>query len=563
MSGKTLRYEWMILLLSVALGYAHPAHAQYSTVRGATVQVKSGSLSAAEAALPSGGTLVVSGVLTVSSTHVTPASINLKIENGGGFNVLSGRSLTINGPFEAGLFQVFFGGGRVTFTRGVIADIYVGWWYSGSGSWDSTLASALAACRNSVAWCDLPPAVSTSGTLTLGDNSLLRSLSRTGGMNHSNGYGTVWTHAPINPGVNIVATPGGTATNNVQIKGISFVSGTYPVSGAALYLNYIVGGEIVDIQAAGPFGAAGILVSAVQDMKIDHANVINTASGTTMSTGIRFLGAESTPKGSLSTTTDLNKIVISGAAGSVTTGLVFDGDACLGCNVYSMTIETVTQNAVNVGKGNTVDFYSPYTENVPSRDASYGIFRIGQDYSTAAYLTYVNIFGGEVQGTNTQASHRNFGFDLGQYFGTLNVIGVQFGRMNHFQTNTADCTTCIFSIEKSNWTFNYAGGGFGATLLPQNFNFMADNKFWGYTPSLAVPGADRQQGTLANAPTRYLSPGQIYYATDKAHPYFYDSARQTWLLESTTLPAPNTPSGGLAPKGTARQSSAGPARNAK
>jgi hypothetical protein len=226
-----------------------------------------------------------------------------------------------------------------------------------------------------------------------------------------------------------------------------------------------------------------------------------------------------------------------------------------------MTIETVTQNAVNVGKGNTVDFYSPYTENVPASDSAYGIFRIGQDYPTAAYLTYVNIFGGEVMGTNTQSTHRNLGFDLGKYFGTLNVIGVQFGRTNLFQTNTADCTTCVFTIEKSNWMFNYAGGGFGTTLLPQNFNFMADNKFWGNTPSLAVPSADRQQGTLANAPTIYLSPGQIYYAADKANLYFYNSARQMWLPESPN--SPTLPPDGFAPKSAARQSSARPARNDK
>lgn len=497
-------------------------------------------ITAAEALLSGGGTLIVNNVLTIPATHSTPANIKFEVKQGGGFNVASGQTLTFGGPVEAGLYQVFFGSGTVAFTEGVITDVYAGWWYPGSGLWDTPLASALAACRSAVAWCDLPATMSTSGTLSMGNNSLLRPLSWTGAMNASSGYGTIWTHAPTTTGVNIVSTPGGSSTSNVKIRGISFVSGGSPnFSNAAIYLNFIIGCEVSETQASGPFATAGILASQLQDCKVDHPNVTNTVSATTMPAGIRFLGPESTPVGSLSTTTDLDKIVISGGGGVITAGLVFDGDACLGCNVRSPTIETVAQNAVNIGKGNTVDIYSPYTENVPATDSAFGVFRLGQDYPTAAFVSFVNIFGGVVKGTNTQTTHSNFGFDLGHSFNIVNVVGTQFGQFNTFQTNTGDCTTCVFTLGKANWTFSFSGGGFGTVTLPRNFNFMPDNRFYGATPSASTPSSSRQYGTVANAPPFYNSPGQLYYATDAGNLYVWNPSTQTFF----PLPAPSTATG--------------------
>jgi hypothetical protein len=91
--------------------------ASSSVAVGATVDVQSGTLAAAEAMLSSGGTLDVKGSLTVSANHTTPANVAIKVEQGGSLSVSPGATLTIAGPFEAGRYQTFTGSGTVTFSN--------------------------------------------------------------------------------------------------------------------------------------------------------------------------------------------------------------------------------------------------------------------------------------------------------------------------------------------------------------------------------------------------------------------------------------------------------------
>jgi hypothetical protein len=65
----------------------------------------------------SGATLVVTSQYTISSTTVIPSSVKLRIEQGGGFNITSGY-LQIEGPLDAGLYQIFFGNQTVYFYGG-------------------------------------------------------------------------------------------------------------------------------------------------------------------------------------------------------------------------------------------------------------------------------------------------------------------------------------------------------------------------------------------------------------------------------------------------------------
>jgi hypothetical protein len=203
---------------------------------------------------------------------------------------------------------------------------------------------------------------------------------------------------------------------------------------------------------------------------------------------------------------------VAGPNGGLVQGFVFDGDSCLGCQIFNGYVETVKQSAFNVGAGNTVDFYSPYTENVPNTDSAFGIFRIGEDYPTAKYGTYVNIFGGEIYGLNGVATLSE-AFDLGKYATRVNLQGSQVGRVGTFETNTANCWTCIMTI--SGVTAGMTGG-FGTVTNSINFNMGPGNRFNTGTlaPNLAYPSHDAQTGTLAEAPLNYNSPGQLYYSTD-------------------------------------------------
>jgi hypothetical protein len=187
----------------------------------------------------------------------------------------------------------------------------------------------------------------------------------------------------------------------------------------------------------------------------------------------------------------------------------------------------VAHTAFNIGRGNYVDLYSPYVENVPNTDVAYGLFRIGQDYPTAVAETQVNFFGGDIYGTN--GVHVNsLAFDLGRHFDRLNVFGTRIGRIGTFQSNTADCSTCTMTLNAVRADIT---GTFGMVSHPINFNVAAGNRFnTGLTASLSYPPTSTQQGTLTNAPPDYNSPGQLYYATDQGLMVWDNSlATPTWV----------------------------------
>ncbi|MRR05882.1 MAG: hypothetical protein EG828_02895 [Deltaproteobacteria bacterium] len=68
-------------------------------------------------------TIVVSSVITVNDLTI-PSNIVLQVVRGGGFIIEKDKTLTINGPFEAGLFQIFQGTGRVAGLKSVHPE----WW---------------------------------------------------------------------------------------------------------------------------------------------------------------------------------------------------------------------------------------------------------------------------------------------------------------------------------------------------------------------------------------------------------------------------------------------------
>ena len=57
-----------------------------------------------------------------------PSNITLKIQKGARASIAAAQTLTINGSFDAGLYQVFSGAGSVSFSVGSIDGAYPQWW---------------------------------------------------------------------------------------------------------------------------------------------------------------------------------------------------------------------------------------------------------------------------------------------------------------------------------------------------------------------------------------------------------------------------------------------------
>lgn len=85
------------------------------------------------------------GTYLIADDLVIP--VGMEVICHGIFSVATGKTLTINGPFEAEIYQVFSGAGTVVFGAGAIKEAYPEWWATNTtpGTTDMTAAFAAAA----------------------------------------------------------------------------------------------------------------------------------------------------------------------------------------------------------------------------------------------------------------------------------------------------------------------------------------------------------------------------------------------------------------------------------
>uniref|UniRef100_A0A6M3IPE9 Putative pectate lyase n=1 Tax=viral metagenome TaxID=1070528 RepID=A0A6M3IPE9_9ZZZZ len=81
---------------------------------------------------------------TFATAETIPSNITLMLEPGAKLDIDSGATLTINGPFEAGLRQTFSGAGVVRFGAGSVSRVYPQWWGVLPDGTDDSTAAGLA-----------------------------------------------------------------------------------------------------------------------------------------------------------------------------------------------------------------------------------------------------------------------------------------------------------------------------------------------------------------------------------------------------------------------------------
>ncbi|MCK5237640.1 MAG: hypothetical protein KAR06_11750 [Deltaproteobacteria bacterium] len=75
-----------------------------------------------------GLTLLISTEIEITADTTIPSTVHTKIVPGGSFAVSNTKTLTINGPFNAGLYQVFSGLGSVSFGAEATNETAPEWW---------------------------------------------------------------------------------------------------------------------------------------------------------------------------------------------------------------------------------------------------------------------------------------------------------------------------------------------------------------------------------------------------------------------------------------------------
>lgn len=98
---------------------------------------------------------VLAKSITLTGNATVPSNVGLDIVQGGSIN-LNGFTLTINGPFRAGLRQVFTGAGSVVFASGILKGVIPQWWGAvGDASTDDKSAFDAAAAAAYASGCAL------------------------------------------------------------------------------------------------------------------------------------------------------------------------------------------------------------------------------------------------------------------------------------------------------------------------------------------------------------------------------------------------------------------------
>lgn len=124
---------------------------------------------------------------TYSILEDTTVTTGLNPPRGVIYSIANGKTLTINGHFTAGPYQIFSGDGSVAFGRGATSTAYPTWWgAAGNGKSDDIISinAALSSGAPIVDGLDLPYAVSSS--VKIATNSTLKNiklLALTAGMN--------------------------------------------------------------------------------------------------------------------------------------------------------------------------------------------------------------------------------------------------------------------------------------------------------------------------------------------------------------------------------------------
>ena len=136
-------------------------------------------------------TLIVDEACTMSANTIVPSTLSLRVLKGCPID-RGGYKLTINGPFEAGLYQVFSGNGDVVFGSGSIDKAYSEWWGIDGVSDQTEINKALAAFPHV---CLLPNKTYTdSNSIILKSNSILEGFGWTTVITLANGANCPMIH---------------------------------------------------------------------------------------------------------------------------------------------------------------------------------------------------------------------------------------------------------------------------------------------------------------------------------------------------------------------------------
>lgn len=412
----------------------------------------------------SSGTIVVppsAGTLAVTGTPTIPAGVKLKVEDGAILSVAT--SLTIAGPLDAGLYQIFSGAGTVSFTSpGNNAESRPEWW---GGKADGSSGYPITGTDNLAAF-----------------NSALAALPVYGGLPTQGPY-TLVSGAPARTG-RILLSPGRYVVSNTLVLSpfTSYECPSFVGCWIVLKDGVATGSEVwtINVQAlTGPtpntsYGAQ------FKNVSVDTNSNVSSGGHNTFGSGVIVNGAQGTGLGTLWIENCGKRGFWLANSSSNLSGLGATSDVeVLGCNIGpgiqldasvanfgTLRAEAVNPTCIN-GVGPNLD---------ADNDCNPGLL-IGSASSNGATNVNIEVFGAEFDalpmkiwsGNAITVQNATIGSNTGNAMNTAVVIShganaVSFGPMFTFAASPNVFTNLIVDRTTSpTTTITSAGNGVGAS----------------------------------------------------------------------------------------------------
>ena len=290
-------------------------------------------------------TLVVSSVRTVRSDLTIPPSVALRFENGGMCDVMDGTTLTIDGPVQAPLVQIFRGAGKVALGSGAVERIYPQWWGARPDDGvDDTAAiqAAIDSLSSKVAYEVMPPnggvvyftggRFDVSSTIKFYDGMTLEGTPARTELYSADGVDVMLqSHDP-----NVRSFPS-------RIAWLTLNGGTSDKSGVGLDLTNACYATIDDVNIL------NFKKGVVMDELCIYNTFLDIGLGPLGEVGIEAAGAS------------IQDNFFGGRIGAVPIGFLAKHAQAI--YIYGMSFEHMT-TGVDLRDGDTVNLHHPYFENV-------------------------------------------------------------------------------------------------------------------------------------------------------------------------------------------------------
>lgn len=207
--------------------------------------------------------------ISIADDYTIPANIRVTVDPGAIITVATTKTLTINGPLEAGPYQIFdcTGTGQVVIGSNT-CPVLPEWWYSGTGAYTTALNAAFIAAPDG-GTIHLLPKVYSTGPLTCNASVKIRGCI---GIQDNTGTARGTTLQAAANQTHILLFGGEDIDNwiyNNELINVTLDANSKTLSDAALIIQYQEFSKYKDVTVGGSYAARAIRFHNAMDITFD------------------------------------------------------------------------------------------------------------------------------------------------------------------------------------------------------------------------------------------------------------------------------------------------------